>query len=182
MRSLLQRPTPPPSLAVFRVLLGTVLAVQSLITHATLATALPAPGPLAMQFSWPGGPRLPLPLDPTVLATAIATVQALLGLLLATGWCVRLAAASSFTIVLYMLLVEHAVYQNHYWLLAHILGCFSVAATRPRELHALLRLLSTVPYAYGALAKLAEPDWMLRWQPTLRWCTLAPKSNLHVSP
>lgn len=58
------------------------------------------------------------------------------------------------------------------YLFANVLLCLGVVPSEPRgtTLLWLLRFTTSLPYVFGALAKLTSYDWMVRFQPCGRWC------------
>ena len=157
----------------FRTLLGATLIVQAVYTHRLLRSmgaALQSPA-LSMRFHYPGMPLLPLPPGDHLAwwSFELAALQATLGALMATGCCTRFAASCSLLLVLGTLLADQSFYQNHYYLLCQLLFCFGVSRPSHAQLVS-LRFLTSVPYVYGALAKLLSDDWMFAHQPAARWC------------
>ena len=155
--------------AIYRVLLGLLLVWQSFITRRLLAQALPVASDSSLRFRYPGFPLAPLPLSPARQADLSAVLQAVLGIAFASGKWTRGVAFASLIVLMHTLLLEVSLYQNHYWLLCNVLVCFVVADHRPDILQALLRFVHSLPYAFGAVAKLSA-DWLVRQQPVTRWC------------
>ena len=148
--------------------------LQGIQTRKLLGTGIVSPGAQLLRFSYPQ-----LPLTPSLLlafgAPSIVAAQVCFGLLLAIGWRTRLAAGCSLVIVLGVTLADQSFYQNHYYLVAQLLLCFAVDGEETlggNEALLLqnLRFVTSLPYVYGALAKVTSADWMLRQQPALRWC------------
>ena len=158
-----------PAVAIYRVLLGLLLVWQSFITRRLLAQALPVESHSSLRFHYPGLPLAPLPLSPARQADVSAILQAGLGIAFMSGKWTRIAALGSLIVLTHTLLLEVSLYQNHYWLLFNVLVCFVAAGHRPDTLQALLRFVHSLPYAFGAVAKLSV-DWLVRQQPATRWC------------
>lgn len=159
----------PASPAAYVTLLGLLLVCQARITWRLLSQALPELGELSLRFHHPGLPLAPLFLPAKQQALASALAQAALGIVLATRRWTASAAFGSLLVLVHTLLLEQSIYQNHYWLLGHVLLCLVVAARRPRVLRTLLRFVHGLPYAFGAIAKLTH-DWLVRRQPVAQWC------------
>jgi hypothetical protein len=169
------------SLLTFATGCGVCLMVQSRLTLTILATALPNDDHsiLAMRFRHPCMPLMP---NDTLTPFIISLVQAGAGAGLSasailcmlrrcrtTTAALRVSALAGSASILYLLLVEASVYQNHHYLFLHVLLCLGVVPHHG-QLRALLRFLTSLPYAYGALAKLTSPDWVGRHQPAHQWC------------
>ena len=158
---------PPP----FPASCGLTLIVQARFTYRILSVALPSGD--ALRFSHACIPRFPtlIALAPN-LAAGLATMQVSSGLILmctTSGPAQRIAALVGCAAIVCMLLLEASVYQNHLYLMANVLLCLAAIPHGWTRL-GLLRFSTALPYVFGALSKLTSTDWMLRHQPTRRWC------------
>ena len=202
----------PQSTGVFCVLCGVCMIAQAWLTANTLSAALPRPHTreeemLTLRFAHPC-----LPLAPVITAiewvpSMCAVAQAAAGAMMSVSAArclhiatradiiaIRAAAALGAASVAFMLLVEAAVYQNHFYLLMHLLLCIAAvpicdapdgvggqSARGGGALRFLLRFMTSVPYIYGALAKALSADWLPRYEPTRRWCERELLGTLHTA-
>ena len=160
----------------FAASLGAVLILQSMHTLSLLAAAIPIKSSATLRFSHSCLPLAPDLVPQTILALACASIQAICGLWLSAcatlGRSLRPPALCAAASMAYMLLLEAAVYQNHYYLVLHVLLCLALVPCDPyaSTLRNLLRFTTSLPYVFGALSKLTSPDWIFRYQPARRWC------------
>ena len=171
--SYLLEPVDAASTAVFRIVLGTVLAWDAAryiaygwideyyilpkvhFTYLYFDFVKPWPGQWMYTHFWFLG---------------------LVAVLFAVGLFYRIAAPLLFLAYTYVFLLEESVYMNHYYLICLLLFLFIFApadrayaldrlraprgpAVVPRWTVAILRFQLVVVYAYGAIAKL-NPDWL----------------------
>lgn len=154
----------------FRVLLGCTMLAQSRLWHGTLDAALPSCShALSLRFGHHGASTAPL-VGEDVHSWLCAMLAGSAAVLIVMPTATQSASAVALCCTCYALLLEASVYQNHHYLTCSLLICFAVVPrSHSRTLLALLRFTTCVPYAYGALAKL-NTDWLIRLQPTTRWC------------
>lgn len=104
---------------------------------------------------------------------------AVLGLLIASGRCTRVAAAIFAVAFSYVELIDRALYLNHYWfvtlaavLLAVLPGPSPRGDTATRTVPAItvwaLRFQLGVVYTFAGIAKL-NPDWLFHGEPLHTW-------------
>ena len=119
-----------------------------------------------MRFGESRTVQLPVPSTncaggpPHAQAACTAVLLCVSGALLAFGVRTRAAAAIGCAALGHALLLDASLYQNHFWLLLQLLLCFAVVPPSPL-LRSLLRFATSLPYAFGALAKVASADWLL---------------------
>ena len=178
------------SLAVFRILFGSLMAA-SMIRFLALGWVDDFYVVPTYHFTWelfPWVAPLPGPLMHTIFV-----VLALLGCGIALGWYYRACAALFFLGFTYVELIDKTTYLNHYYLVTLLSAllvvlpahrAWSVDARRSRPLAAdtvpawtinLLRFQIAVVYVFAGLAKL-NADWMFDAQPLRMW--LAARSDL----
>lgn len=176
------RPVDPASLAMFRIAFGLLMFVESVVYlgKGWVRELYIEP---EFHFTFPGfGWVHPWPGEGMILAFAL---MAAASLLVAAGWCYRVAAFLLFAGVAHVFLIDAAEYLNHLYLIcliallmvfapAHRIWSFDamrMPETRVRTIPQgwvwLLRLQIGIPYFYGGIAKL-NPDW-LRGEPLRMW-------------
>lgn len=176
------RPVDPASLAVFRIAFGLLMFVESVVYlgKGWVRELYIEP---EFHFTFPGfGWVHPWPGEGMILAFAL---MAAASLLVAAGWCYRVAAFLLFAGLAHVFLIDAAEYLNHLYLIcliallmvfapAHRIWSFDAmrmpeprVRTIPQGWVWLLWLQIGVPYFYGGIAKL-NPDW-LRGEPLRMW-------------
>ncbi len=178
------------SLAAFRVLFGLLMATAMIrfLARGWVNELYLLP---QFHFTYPGfGWVRPLP-DPLMHAHFIAL--AILGLMVAAGFCYRAAILLFFLGFTYVELIDQTAYLNHYYLVSLLSGlmiflpahrAWSIDAQRRPALKLdvvpvwtidVLRFQVAVVYFFAGLAKL-NADWLLQSQPLRIW--LAARSDL----
>lgn len=176
------RPADPASLAVFRIAFGLLMFLECAVYlgKGWVRELYIEP---EFHFTFPGfGWVHPWPGEGMILAFAL---MAAASLLVAAGWCYRVAAFLLFAGVAHVFLIDAAEYLNHLYLIwliallmvfvpAHRIWSFDAmrmpeprVRTIPQGWIWLLRLQIGIPYFYGGIAKL-NPDW-LRGEPLRMW-------------
>jgi vitamin K-dependent gamma-carboxylase len=191
LRARLAEPRDIAALVAFRIAFGAIITISSLrfLTYGWIHDLFVAP---SFRFSYWGFGWLPAP--SAEVTYALFDVMAVLGVLVALGFCYRVAAALLFICFTYLQLLDVATYLNHYYLVSLLAGllffipahrAFSIdALLRPRIRAAslpawctyLLRFQVGVVYVNAGLAK-ATADWLLHAQPLNIWlstCTGVP--------
>ncbi len=177
------RPVDVASLAVYRILLGSLLAVSSVrfLLAGWVERSFVEPRFFFRYYGFEWVEVLP---EPFMSGAYVAL--AVLGVLIALGLFYRFATAAFFFLFTYVELIDVSNYLNHYYLVSLLaLLLFFVPAHRGYSLDArlfpslrdawvptwalgILRFQVGVVYVFAALAKV-EPDWLLHGQPLNIW-------------
>lgn len=192
-RALLTNSTDGASLAAFRILFGSTMAV-AMVRFVALGWVEEFYVAPAFHFTWEAFPWI-VPL-PAPLMRLLFTALALLAVAIAVGLYYRLAAAAFFVGFTYVELLDKATYLNHYYLASLLSGLliflpaanlWSVDAWRRpgRTSHRipswpvnLLRFQLAVVYLFAGVAKI-NSDWLIDAQPMRIW--LAARSDLPLA-
>ena len=183
IRARLLEPRDAASLAVFRILFGSLLCLSSVrfLWNGWVDRFYGQPTFFFKYSGFEWIQVLPLP-----WMTAAYVAMAVLAALIAAGFLYRLSIAAFFLIFTYVELIDVTNYLNHYYLvsLLSLLMCFlplhrvySVDAMiwprrEPVAVAAwvlyLMRFQVGVVYFFAGIAKL-QPDWLLHAQPLSIW-------------
>ena len=181
----LSEPRDMASLAVFRMIIGSIVAV-SLIRFQLEGWIGPVFVEPEFFFKYPGFEWISVGSKTTL--HFLFSFGAICALLVAVGLFYRIAVALLFVSFTYIQLMDVTNYLNHYYLVVLLLGLmnfmplhryWSVDAWRrpqmsctegPAWILYLLRFQIAVVYINAGLAKI-EPDWLLHAQPMNIWMT-----------
>jgi vitamin K-dependent gamma-carboxylase len=180
VRRYLGEPVDGAGLAVFRILLGALLALSAVrfVYRGWVESLYLAP---SFHFTYPGFGWV-VPLGPFTYALFAALIIAAVALSL--GFHTRLAGAVSCALFTYLELIDKTLYLNHYYLLSLLTllaavlpvgAALSLDARRrgpspavPRLAYVVLRAQIAIVYLYAGLAKL-DADWLLQAMPLRLW-------------
>lgn len=180
-------PADGASLALFRILFGSVMAVAMvrLLMKGWVHELYLAP---AFHFTWEWFPWVKV--LPGAGMYWLVGAMALLALGIAVGWHLKLCAALFFAGFVYLELIDQTTYLNHYYLVSLLCGlliflpadaAWSWRVHKNGEAMApvwaiwLLRFQLAAVYLFAGIAKL-NADWLFKAQPMRIW--LAARSDL----
>lgn len=181
------RPVDGSSLALFRILFGSVMAfaMVRLLAKGWVRELYLDP---SFHFTWEWFPWVKV--LPGAGMYVLVGALALLAIGMAAGWRFRLCAGLFFCGFTYLELIDQTTYLNHYYLVSLLSGLlFFLPADAVWSWHArqhgdrmvpvsavwLLRYQIALVYVFAGIAKL-NADWLLEAQPMRIW--LAARSDL----